>query len=233
MAVGLSTALVLVALAIVPYLNTAWIAFEQGRSGAAALSGFSEADLRTATDAIFDDLITGPPSFDVEIDGVPVLGEAERSHMRDVRDVFANFYASAAAALVIVVAAFWLAGRRGSVWTRRDAWRGVGFGAAGLAAGVVVGGVVALVAFDAAFEVFHRIFFTQGSYLFDPRASRLVQLFPETLFQDSVIAVGAMILVLAVGTTWLAGRRLRRYRDTSVADSAAPEQRAAVTGEAR
>jgi integral membrane protein (TIGR01906 family) len=231
--VALATALVLVALAIVPYLNTTWIAFEQDRSGAAALSGFSEADLRTATDAIFDDLIAGPPAFDVEIDGVPVLSDAERSHMRDVRDVFVYFYAAAAAALMIIVAAFWLADRRRSVWNRRDAWRGVGFGAAGLATGVVVGGVVALVGFDAAFAVFHRIFFAQGNYLFDPRTSRLVQLFPETLFLESVIAVGALILVLAAATTWLVGRRLRAHRDPPVADRAAPEQRTAVTGEAR
>ncbi len=56
---------------------------------------------------------------------------------------------------------------------------------------------------------------------------------PESLFLDSVIAVGALILVLAAATAWLAGRRLRAHRDPPLADSAAPEQRTAVTREAR
>jgi integral membrane protein (TIGR01906 family) len=65
------------------------------------------------------------------------------------------------------------------------------------------------VAFDAAFEVFHRLFFAGGTYLFDPRTDRLVQLFPETFWSETATAVGAVILVLALGTAWFAGRRLR------------------------
>jgi integral membrane protein (TIGR01906 family) len=208
-AVALSTALVVVALAIVPYLSPAWVAFEQGRTGAAELSGYTEAQVRTATNTILTDLIVGPPDFDVSISRFPVLTDAERSHMRDVRGVFASFYAAAAVALGILGAAFWLAGRRGSGWTRRDAWRGVRFGAIGLAIGTGVAGVVALVSFDAAFEVFHRLFFANGTYLFDPATSHLVQLFPDAFWSETAIAVGGMILVLAAGTAWLAGRRLR------------------------
>ena len=62
-----------------------WVAFEQGRAEATAWTGFSEPELRTATDAILADLVFGPPDFDVAVAGQPVLIERERGHMRDVR----------------------------------------------------------------------------------------------------------------------------------------------------
>ena len=208
-AVAISAALVIVAVAIVPYLNPLWIAFEQGRAGAADLTGFSETDLRTVTNSILEDLVVGPPVFDVELNGAPVLSEAERSHMRNVRDVFSGFYGVAATGLAILAVAFWRAGRRKVGWTRGQAWRGVRLGATGLSAAVVVAGVIVMFAFDAAFEVFHRLFFADGSYLFDPGTDRLVQLFPEAFWSDTAIAAGAMIFFLALGAAWVAGRRGR------------------------
>jgi integral membrane protein (TIGR01906 family) len=231
--VALSTALVLMALAVVPYLGSGWVAFEQGRAGAAQLTGFAPGDLRTVTDAILADLVSGTGEFDVQLDGAVVLAEAERSHMRDVRGVFASFYAAAAVALAIVGIAFWRAGRPGSRWTRRDAWRGIRVGAIGLVIGTVGVGVIALVAFDAAFEVFHRLFFAQGTYRFDSATSRLVQLFPDAFWSETAIAVGAMIVVVASGTAWVAGRRLRGHPVTAAADIAAGEHRAAAQGTAR
>lgn len=208
-AVAISSAFVIVAAAVVPYLNPVWVAFEQGRSGAAALTGFSDADLRTVTDSIFGDLVAGPPDFDVTLNGVPVLGGAERSHMRDVRDVFAGFYGVAAAAVAILGIAFWRAGRGSASWTPGAAWRGVRLGALGLAGLVIVAGLVVTVAFDQAFELFHRLFFAPGTYLFDPATQRLVQLFPDQFWAETTIAAGAMIFLLSLGTAWLAGRRGR------------------------
>ena len=207
-ALALATAVVIVALAIVPYLNIGWVSFEQSRTGVPGLTGFSEGDVRTVTSAILDDLVAGPPDFDVALNGQAILTEAERSHMRDVRGVFSSLYAAAAVALVVIGAAFWIGRRREGRWTRRDTWVGVRLGAAGLAVGIAIAGVIALVAFDAAFEVFHRHFFPAGTYLFDPRTSRLVQLFPDAFWSETSLAVGGMALILALGTAWLASRRL-------------------------
>ncbi|HEX5590858.1 MAG TPA: DUF1461 domain-containing protein [Candidatus Limnocylindrales bacterium] len=204
-----ATALVLIAVAIVPFLSPAWVAFEQDRSGAAALTGLPEPQLRVATNAILADLVLGPPDFDVEIGGAAVLTPDERSHMRDVRDVFIGFGLVAGAAFVLVVAAFAAGSRGPGGWSRADAWRGVRRGAIGLGIGVVATGVIAAVAFDAAFEVFHRLFFPGGNWAFDPRTSRLVQLFPFDFWYETTIAVGALILGLALLTAWFAGRRLR------------------------
>jgi integral membrane protein (TIGR01906 family) len=197
------------------------------------LTGFAPDDLRTVTDAILSDLVSGNGEFDAQLDGATVLTGDEQSHMRDVRGVFASFYAAAAVALAILGIAFWRAGRPGSRWTRRDAWRGVRFGAIGLAIGTAAAGVIALIAFDAAFEVFHRLFFAQGTYRFDPATSRLVQLFPDAFWSETAIAVGAMILVVASGTAWLAGRRLRGHPVSEAADVTAGEHRAAAQGAAR
>jgi integral membrane protein (TIGR01906 family) len=200
---GIAVALVIVAIAILPFLTPQWIAFEQGRSQAAAWTGFTPDDLRTATDAILSDLVWGPPAFDVEIGGVPVLNERERQHMRDVRTVFMGLYAAAVASVVVLA----VASRRRD---RIRLWRSVARGAVGLIVGTVILGVVALIAFDQLFELFHRIFFPAGSYLFDPATDRLVQLFPFQFWQETAMAVGALIIVLALITAWLARRRAGR-----------------------
>lgn len=202
--IGVSTALVIVALAILPFLNPVWVGFEQGQSNAAALTGFSEADLQTATNAILADLVLGPPTFDVAIDGRPVLNERERAHMRDVRNVFAAFYLAAIVGAVVLVAAFVLA--RGAP-ARARLWRRLNLVARVIAVGTVALGIVGMLFFDAAFALFHELFFPPGSYLFDPQSDRLVQLFPEPFWVGSTIGVGIVIVVLGIALAWWSGRR--------------------------
>ena len=120
LAIGIATALVIIAIAILPFLTPAWVSFEQGRAQAAAWTGFTEADLRTATDSILADLVIGPPDFHVALDGVPVLDEREAQHMRDVRGVFAAFYGLAIVGAIVLVAAFLLARGRAA---RARFWR--------------------------------------------------------------------------------------------------------------
>lgn len=214
-AVALLTAIVLIAVAILPFLTPAWVGFEQGRAGSAAWTGFAPGDLRAATDSILHDLVVGPPDFAVEVDGAPVLDERERGHMRDVRSVFATFYLLALAAAVLV-ALIALATRASSMF-----WRGIRFAGIGLTVAMVVGGAIVALAFDAAFEVFHRLFFPAGSYTFDPRTERLVQLFPEQFWIETSVAIGLVIVALSLAAAWFAGRRLRERALAAVARTAA------------
>jgi integral membrane protein (TIGR01906 family) len=200
--VAVATAVVILALAILPFLNPVWVSFEQGRSQAAAWSGFSPTELRTATDAILADLILGPPDFDVEIGGRPVLNAQERGHMQDVRGVFVGFGLVALVSVVVVAAARRRAGGQAAFW------RPVRAGAVGIAGAVVAIGLIGLVAFDAAFEAFHRLFFAGGNYTFDPATDRLVQLFPYQFWVETSFAVGAVALVLAAVAALLAQRHL-------------------------
>ena len=145
--IAIGTALTILALTIPAFLTPAWVSFEQGRAQATAWTGYSEAELRTATESILSDLVVGPPDFDVQVAGEPVLDERERAHMRDVRGVFIGFFALSA---VAGGTALVLAIRR-----RRDkssnGWRAIRAGAVGLIVALVTAGVVALVAFDALF----------------------------------------------------------------------------------
>jgi integral membrane protein (TIGR01906 family) len=214
-----ATAVVITAIAIVPFLSPAWVSFEQGRSGAERFTGFSSAELRVATDAILSDLVLGPPEFDVQVRGTPVLNERERTHMRDVRGVFAGFAILALVAAAGLAALYAGARRLGHPERALAAIRN---GARALAIGVVVAGVVAFFAFDAVFEIFHRLFFAGGSYTFDPGTERLVQLFPFSFWSETTMAVGAVIVALSLLVATLAGRRARRARPAPLTAPAAP-----------
>ncbi len=201
---GVAAALVIVALSILPFLNPAWVGFAQERAQAAAWTGFAPEQLSAATDAILADLIVGPPDFDVALDGTPVLNDRERGHMQDVRSVFASFFLLAAGAAVVLAVQFLLA--RGPQ-ARARLWRRLGRTGIVVAVVTVIGGVLAMLFFDAAFELFHELFFPAGSYLFDPSTERLVQLFPQQFWVESTVGVGIVIIVLSVVLTWIARRR--------------------------
>jgi integral membrane protein (TIGR01906 family) len=212
--IGVATAILIISVSIVPFLTSAWVDFEQDRAQAQAWTGYSTEAMRTATGAILQDLITGPPDFDVEVAGAPVLEERERTHMRDVRSVFLVLLRLAVVAGVILL----VAGLR--VQDRGRLWRAVRRGATVLAVGVVALGAVALVAFDSLFETFHEVFFPAGSYTFDPRTDRLVQLFPFQFWQETAIVVGIVVIALSIAVAFVAHRREHRPASTVATDPA-------------
>ena len=216
-ATGLATAIVIVALTILPFLSPAWVAFEQGRAEAAAWTGYTTEELRVATDAILADLVFGG-DFAVEVNGQPVLNGRERGHMADVRSVFRGLWVLAIISVVVLVAA----SRRAD---RGRTWRAVRGGSIGLSIGVVIAGVVGFFAFDQLFELFHEIFFPAGSYLFDPLTDRLVQLFPFTFWFETAMVVGAVIIGVALVVAFVAGRRAAAHQAPEPAPelSAMPE----------
>lgn len=200
--IAAATALVLLGGSIAPFLNPVYVRFEQDRAEAGAWTGYSSAQLDTVTAALLADLVLWRGDFGVTLDGRPVLKQAEIDHMLDVRGVFAGLFLLCLAALAILVVAF----RRASgPAARAAAWRSVASGARGLAIVIGILGVFTLLAFEAAFEVFHRLFFTSGSYTFDPRTDKLVQLFPATFWSETAVIVGAVVLTASL-LTWLIAR---------------------------
>jgi integral membrane protein (TIGR01906 family) len=75
--------------------------------------------------------------------------------------------------------------------------------------GVVVVGAGFALFFDQAFELFHEIFFAPGTYMFDPRTEKLVQLFPDQFWSETSVALAATVLLLAVLAAIGAGRLAR------------------------
>jgi integral membrane protein (TIGR01906 family) len=202
---GLSATLLILGLAILPLLSPAWVGFAQGRAQAEAWTGLSTAELSAVTGEILADLVIGPPDFDVTLDGVPVLRESERAHMRDVRGVFAGFFAVVLAAAVALVALYLGAG---GVVDRRRFWRRLARTGGAVAGATVVLGGLGLVLFDAAFTLFHEVFFPGGNWQFDPRTDRLVQLFPQAFWVESTVAAGVLVIALALALAAIARWRM-------------------------
>jgi integral membrane protein (TIGR01906 family) len=218
--IGIAAALVVLAVAILPFLTPQWVAFGQQQAEATAWTGYTTEQLRAVTDGILADLVVGPPAFDMTLDGVPVLEERERQHMRDVRGVFAGFFAAAALGAIVLVAAFLL--NRGPE-RRARLWRRLSMAGGAILVVTIVGGLAGVLLFEQAFELFHEVFFPAGSYLFDPATEKLVQLFPEAFWVESTIGVGAVVVLLAAGLWWLGRRRATTLEARSaVAPIAAP-----------
>lgn len=205
--VSIATVLVIVGLVLAIFFNPIWINFEQERTGVPALTGFTLDEVRAAMGSILRDVILGPPTFAVEVRGQPVLDAAERSHMVDVYGVMRAFMVVvglAALALVLIARA-----NRGRRWV----WRAIARGGTVLALAGVVIGVAVLFFFDAAFLLFHLVFFPQGNFEFDPRTQRLPLLFPDQFWTETTMAIAVGGLVLAVAVAVLAGRRANALED--------------------
>lgn len=207
--IGTATALVILGASVAPFLTPAIVRFEQDRTGVPALTGYTRGQLDAIMGALLGDLVLWRGDFNVAVDGVPVLKDPERSHQRDVRGVFTVFWLLVLAGVAVLALGFRQA--RGTD-ARVAAWRAVRNGALGLAAAIAVAGTFAIVAFDAAFELFHRLLFSAGNYSFDPARDRLVQLLPEQLWSEIAIAVGVVVLVVALAAAWFAGRRAHALR---------------------
>jgi integral membrane protein (TIGR01906 family) len=212
--IGLASAVVILGASVAPFLAPPVVHFEQSRTAVYSTVGATWAEIDTVTRALIGDLLFWTGDFDVKGFGPSrpgpdaVLSDAERAHMRDVRNVFTGFWLLVIAGAAILVVGFRRARATGA---SAAAWHAVSNGARGLAIAIAVAGAFALVAFDAAFELFHRLFFSAGTYTFNPARDRLVQLFPERFWSEISLAAGGVALVAAVVVAWFASRRAKRF----------------------
>ena len=200
---AIATPCVIIGAAVLLFLNPIWVGFEQDRSDVTRITGYTSAQVHDVTGSILSDLVSGPPDFAAKVNGVAVLEPRERIHMVDVRTVLISLGLVALAATVL------LAGLMVASRGRRWFWRAVGTGASVLVGGVIVVGVAFALFFDQAFELFHEMFFPPGTYMFDPRTDRLVQLFPDQFWSETSVAIALAVLLLAFLVV-LEARRLGR-----------------------
>ncbi len=150
----------------------------------------------------------------------------ETLHMQDVKGLMRTIFRANEVALGFVLAyvagtVLW-AGERSGRDLARDTLAGVGVGGA---VGVAVG-ILALVGFESAWERLHEIVFTNDLWLLDPRTDRLIQMFPESFWEEATfIVVGlalaeAAVLVAITGAYLWFTRPPRSEEDEPEADEA-------------
>jgi integral membrane protein (TIGR01906 family) len=201
---AIATMITIVGAAVALFFNPVWVAFEQGRTEVDLWTGWSWDQVHAVTDSVVAEVFLGPGTFAQTLaDGTRAFTPAESGHMADVRGVVLAFAFVVAIAIVALVIAR-LADLGGIAF-----WRGVMAGAIVLSVGIVVVGAWFALFFDLAFEIFHRLFFAAGSYTFDPRTDRLVQLLPERFWMETSIALAVVGFVAAVVVAVVARSRMR------------------------
>lgn len=200
-AVSMATALSILAVAVLLVLPPVVLHPLLDVAGSASILGVTSGEAHRLSDLTVTELILGPGTFAFAgPGGGPLFDASEAAHLRDARALLYGFLAVAALAAVLVVGS--------SLRTQRgESCRRVARGGGALAVGIVVVGAVALLAFEPAFELFHRVFFPGGNWAFDPGSQRLVQLYPLTFWRYVSALVGVIALILAAGTWALARRR--------------------------
>ncbi|MHB8684256.1 MAG: TIGR01906 family membrane protein [Dehalococcoidia bacterium] len=191
------------------------------RYNAERSTGLSRADLNSTAAALQKYFNNGETTFyhTVTQDGLKtsVFNARETRHMQDVKRLFVLVNRTQEISVVYLLAyaaAFFIWAREGSV--RQLAVQCL----LGLALGVLfVGGigVFAAFGFQAAFERFHTIVFTNNFWQLNPATDHLVQMFPEPFWRDMTVVLGVAcaveaLLIGTVSTVYLLGTRGERRR---------------------
>jgi integral membrane protein (TIGR01906 family) len=139
----------------------------------------------------------------------------EVSHMRDVRGVFDGVKILIPAGLFVMA----LRLQRARARSAEAMLRLIRDGAAAAAIAVAGVGILAALAFDQAFLLFHRVFFPQGNFLFDPATSNLVRLYPDWYWQGITLRIGLSFIAACAVLAIVTSARLRRGRSTRLASA--------------
>ncbi len=211
-AIGIGGALAILGVSVVALLDPAYIHAALDAAGSAAILGLDRQATYAASDRTMSELVFGPATFAFRLapGGPPFYDASEASHLRDASNLLHVFLVVVLAGVVLLVL--------GMIRYRRDpaAWRALRAGAVVLAAAFAAIGLFFTVAFDAAFTLFHEVFFPQGNWEFNTATERMVQLYPTPFWE--LIATTLAILVLAIcGTVWLIATLRARSLDSGAA----------------
>ncbi len=153
-----------------------------------------------------------------------LFSEEETIHMEDVKGLMRTIFRANEVALGFVLAyvagaALW-SGERSGRDLAKETLAAVGVGGA---AGVFVG-ILAIVGFESAWERLHEIIFTNDFWLLDPSRDRLIQMFPESFWQEATFIVVGLALAEAVVLVAIAGGYLWFTRTPPRAEEDEPEE---------
>ncbi len=159
-----------------------------------------------------------------------LFSKEETIHMEDVKGLMRTIFRANEVALGFVLAyvagaALW-SGERSGRDLAKETLAAVGVGGA---AGVFVG-ILAIVGFESAWERLHEIIFTNDFWLLDPSRDRLIQMFPESFWQEATFIVVGLALAEAVVLVVIAGGYLWFTRTPPVEGDEPEEEESTADG---
>ncbi len=125
------------------------------------------------------------------LNGSMVYNEREVAHMADVQAVFQLVLRVWQFAFILVIFLAFVLWKKGEQTTVTAALRDGGLLTSGI---ILTVGLLAVFAWQAWFEMFHRLFFEDGSWLFF-YTDALIRLFPIEFWFDSVLTLSILSLV--------------------------------------
>ncbi len=138
-----------------------------------------------------------------------LFSNRELRHMADVKQITKTIFALAAV-LLAIGAALVLASRY-SACLQSDIRLGVRRGCLLAMFSLLCLAVLSAASWDRAFEIFHELFFAEGTWRF-PFSDSLIRLYPEQLFVEAAFALAAFTFVLAGLILMLLAISERRFR---------------------
>ena len=167
---------------------------------AVGASGIPESELIRANGEIRDYLTGGDGALSITVTNAlgeqePLFSVRETAHMVDVRDLVRTMFTVQvlAMALVLFLAVIMLI-----LWPPRALAAAALYGSLLTAGTLGIVGLVAISGFDAAWSQLHVIAFTNDFWQLNPRSDHLIQMFPQSFWQQITLLIGAMILLEAL-----------------------------------
>ncbi len=168
------------------------------------ISGYSEAEIRQAYDAVLDYLTLPGREFST---GVMPHSAEGKAHFEDCKVLF-DLNASILLGSALVLAVLFLMRKKWGPY--RLGRHSAHFWAAVLSvtAPIMIGCLAAL-DFDRAFVIFHSLFFPgKTNWVFDWYADPIIRVLPQEFFMDCAILIGVGLVTMAVGIlVWESRRR--------------------------
>lgn len=157
------------------------------------------------TDHMMDYLIGKEEKLSVitKIDGTDkdFFNERDRLHMADVRNLFLGGIKVGIGCMVLAVVILGVMAKKEKDW-KRLFFKTYTMAIAAWIIVCALLGIAFYVDFTTCFTIFHKIFFTNDLWLFDPATDYMIRMLPEGFFSDMVIRIaevfGAALLGLWV-----------------------------------
>lgn len=125
------------------------------------------------------------------LNGTAIFNDREIAHMADVQTVFQFALRVWQFAFILFVLLAFVLWKKGKQTMLATALRQGGLLTSAI---ILIIGILAVVAWQAWFEIFHRLFFESGSWLFS-YTDTLIRLFPIEFWFDSVLTISILSFV--------------------------------------